>query len=143
MKLILTDGIERDVILVTGAQLYVQGANRDALTFVFPGTTSIDEIDKAFTEENCNSITLIDDEGSEFIHKDYTIRTELVKKNVILNPSDETDPQAFETRVMITMSQKTFSEKQISSLNKNVNSLMLEVFGRTDIEEDSNNKEII
>ena len=124
MKLILNNGIEREVILVTGSQIYSQGSNRDSLTFVFPDI-SIDEIDRDFTSTNCESITLIDNEGGEYIHKGYTIRVSLEKKDVVLTPGDETNPDTVESRVMVTMAQRTYIETQMASLIETVDILVL------------------
>lgn len=125
MKVILANGLERDCTVVTGGQTYTQGANRDALTFVFP-ETSIDEIDADFTEVNCESITLVGDDGSENIHKGYVIRTELVKKPVVVTPATDTEPEVTEMRVMVTMAQRTYAETQIASLTETVDILVME-----------------
>ena len=125
MKVILDNGLEKDCILVTGGQKYIQGANRDALTFVF-AETSIDEIDADFTETNCESITLVGDDGSENIHKGYVIRTELVKKPVVVTPATDTEPEVTEMRVMVTMTQRTYIETQMASLIDTVDILVLE-----------------
>ena len=127
MKIILANGVEKNAILVTGGQIYAQGANRDALTFVFSSNeVSLDEIDNDFTPIACENIKLVDETGSEFIHKGYTIRTELTKKDVVLTPGDETNPETVENRIMVTMAQRTYVETQMASLIDTVDVLVLE-----------------
>ena len=124
MIIILTDGTEKTALIVTGGQKYFQGANRDALTFVF-AETSIDEIDADFTEANCESITLIGDDGSENIHKGYVIRTELTKKPVVVTSATDTEPEITEMRVMVTMAQRTYNETQMANIAEEVTNTQL------------------
>lgn len=124
MKVILNDGTIVTAIIVTGGQKYYQGANRDALTFVLP-ETSLDEVDAVFTEENCESITLVSDDGSENIHKGYVIRTELTKKPVVVTPATDTEPEITEMRVMVTMAQRTYNETQMANIAEEVTNTQL------------------
>ena len=89
MKIILTNSTELQPLMVTGASQYVQGANRDCLSFIFDESVSLDELDSVFTEANCESINIVGDDGSEAIHKGYTIRAELKKYTEIVVKSDE------------------------------------------------------
>ena len=125
MKVILNDGTIVTAIIVTGGQKYYQGANRDALTFVLP-ETSLDEVDAVFTEENCESITLVSDDESENLHKGYVIRTELVKKPVVVEAASSDTEEVTEMRVMVTMAQRTYAETQLASLTESVDVLVLE-----------------
>jgi len=125
MKVILANGLEKTALIVTGGQKYTQGASRDALTFVFPGTESIDEIDEIFTEANCGAITLIGDDESENIHKGYVIRTELVKKSVVVSGGNDVEPEVTEMRVMVTMAQRTYTETQIASMSEEITNTQL------------------
>lgn len=124
MKVILANGLEKTALIVTGGQKYTQGASRDALTFVFP-ETSMDEIDEAFTDTNCEVITLVGDDGSENLHKGYVIRTELVKKPVVVSGGDDTTPEVTEMRVMVTMAQRTYAETKLASIAEEVTNTQL------------------
>lgn len=124
MKIILIDKTELNPIIVTGAPQYVQGANRDALTFVFP-ETSLDELDAAFTESNCESITIIGDDESEAIHTGYTIRTELSKAQVQTGTGDAETDAVYETRVTVTMAQRTYAETKLASLQEEMTNTQL------------------
>ena len=128
MKLILTDGTELTPILVTGESQYVQGANRDTLTFVF-GDVSMDEIDAAFTEANCETIQLVTEQEVEVTNEDGTTETNTVEnvdvhegyvirsnmKKYAEKVQDETTNTAavYENRVTISMSQRTYSETKM------------------------------
>lgn len=119
MKIILNDGTELTAIIVTGAPKYVQGANRDALTFVFADTT-LDYLDTVFTESNCESITLIGDDGSENIHNGYVIRVELSKKIEVIEQATTDTAEVTENRVYVTMGQRTYSETQMAAIAEEV-----------------------
>lgn len=125
MKVILTNGKEVTVFSVIGNPTYVQGASRDALTFILQDT-SLDEVDNDFISENCETINIIADDGSENIHKGYVIRTELTKKSVVITQATEADPEVAEMRVMVTMAQRTYAEAQMAALIETVDILVME-----------------
>ena len=116
MKTILTNGTELTPIMVTGATKYIQGANRDSLTFIFGENYSMDELDAIFTEAACESINIIGDDESEAIHTGYTIRAELVKKYVEVQTATESTPAVFENRIFVTMAQRTYAETKLASV---------------------------
>lgn len=124
MKVIFTNGTELYPITVTGAPKYVQGANRDCLTFVFADTT-LDDLDAVFTESNCESITLIGDDGSENIHNGYVIRVELSKKIVVTEQATTDTAEVTENRVHVTMGQRTYNETQMAAIAEEVTNTQL------------------
>ena len=126
MKIILANGAELAPIVVTGAKKTIQGATRDTLTFVFPETVGMDAIDAAFSDAACESITIINDGGEEFIYKGYTIRAELKKSPMEVTPATEEAEAVTENRVMISMSQRTYVETQLASLVNTVDVLVME-----------------
>ena len=120
MRIILNNGIELTPIMVTGGRIDFQGANRDSLTFVF-AETGLDFLDEIFTKENCESITLIEDEtGDMYIHKGYVIRTELNKKVLVTTQAGVDTPEITENRVLITMAQRTYAETEMMKLKEEV-----------------------
>ena len=116
MKVVLANGTVVDALIVTGYQSYVQGQNRPVLDFAFPETTSIADIDEVFTEENCEKITLIDDNDNEFIHEDYVIRSNLKKEMTVVKKATPDNDEVSEQRVFVIMAQRTYLEKQVKNL---------------------------
>lgn len=117
MKIKLSNGAELNPIMVTGAASQVQGAKRDTLNFIFPATESLEALDAAFTEAACESITIIGDDGSEAIHKAYTIRSELKKAVVEVSPATAENPAVVEERITVAMAQRTYAETQLAALS--------------------------
>lgn len=122
MNITLADGTVLSPILCTGGLRYIQGQHRDTLTFVFPATESMEALDAAFTQENCETITV----GDTHIHRGYTIRCEL-KKEAVETAKETGDAGAVtEDRIFISMSQRTYAESQLASLTDTVDTLVLE-----------------
>lgn len=127
MKIKLTDNTEMLPILVTGGPRYIQGANRDTLSFVFPDWTALAYLDEMFTAENCENITIVNDEdNSENIYKGYTIRVELTKSSVEVGPATPDAEATYEDRVTVTMAQRTYAENQLAQLQAAVATLTQE-----------------
>lgn len=122
MKIILNDGTELEPIVVTGASRRVQGANRDVLSFVFPASAGLEALDGAFTPENCESVTIIDEEG-EHIHVGYSIRAELSKTSVEVTPATAESEAVYEDRITVAMAQRTYAETQLAQLQAAVAAL--------------------
>lgn len=125
MEIILSNRTTLNPILATGAPKYVQGANRDTLSFVFAEDTSLDELDNLFTAENCETITIVDGDN-EFIHSGYTIRAELKRSPIVVTPATETTEEVSENRVTVSMAQRTYAETQLASLTDTVDILVME-----------------
>ena len=126
MKIILNNGTELTPIMVTGGPRHIRGASRDTLSFIFPATEDMTELDAAFSTANCESITIIGDDGSEAIHKGYTIRAELSKASEEVSPATESEAAVFEDRITVSMSQRTYAESQLASLTDTVDTLVME-----------------
>lgn len=116
MKIKLTNGAELNPIIVMGGSSQVQGARRDTLHFVFPATENMTTLDAAFTTANCESITIIGDDGSESIHKAYTIRAEMKKAPVEVAPATPESEAVVEERITVSMAQRTYAETQLAAL---------------------------
>lgn len=138
MHIILADGTQLNHIGATGTTKYVQGANRDTITFEFDASHSVDELRNLFTEQNCEVIDIVTEEvvtqgdGTEQIvstdnyHEGYVIRAEVAEKIKELTPSTGTTPAVTETRIFVTMAQRTYAETQMASLTETVDALVLE-----------------
>lgn len=126
MKIILANGTELNPILVTGTKKTVQGANRDTLTFVFPESEGIKELDALFSAANCENIELVEESGDTYIHSGYTIRAELAKKSVEISTATEATEAVYENRITVSMSQRTYAETQLANLTDTVDVLVME-----------------
>ena len=116
MKIILANGTELQPIMVTGAKRTVQGASRDCLSFVFNDTVSLDEMDAIFTENACESINIVGDDGSEAIHTGYTIRAELKKyAETAVQETPEAETVTVK-RVIVSMAQRTYAETKLAQV---------------------------
>ena len=118
----LNNGIELTPVTALGEKRYVQGANRDTITFVFPEETSLDEIDAIFIAENCSKIIICEDEN-EYIHTGYTIRAELKRESIEVTPATDSTGAVYENRVTVSMAQMTYTEQQLTNLTEQSNML--------------------
>lgn len=123
MKIILTNGTELEAIVVTGSKRTVQGASRDTLCFVFPAETSLEEMDGLFTEENCETITIVEDEN-QYVKSGYTIRADLKRESVEVTPATDTEDAVYENRVTVSMAQRTYAEYQMAEVKSTLNALL-------------------
>ena len=126
MKIILNNGTELSPIIVKGSKQTVQGATRDVLSFVFPADVGMDALDVAFTAPACESINIVEDNGTENIHKAYTVRVGLKKETVEVSPATEDTAAVTEERITVSMGQRTYQESQIASLTDTVDVLVME-----------------
>ena len=121
----LSNGVELNPITAVGGKNFVQGEDRDTLSFIFPEGTSLDEIDSIFTASNCESITIVDGE-KEYIHKGYTVRAELKRSPEVVTPATDTEAEVIENRVTVSMSQRTYAENQLAAMQMAVEMLCME-----------------
>lgn len=124
MKVILCNGVELTPNTVTGTKRLVQGASRDTLTFVFRDGTSLDELDRTFSAENCERITIVEDDGSEYVHSGYVVRAELKREPVEVAAESDSEPATYENRVAIAMSRRTYQESQYAELQEALNLIL-------------------
>ena len=128
MKIIFNDNTEKSLIMVTGESMFVQGANRDTLTFVFDDTNTLDGLDELFTEERCEKFILVEDEqideigtrvgGNYYVHSNYTVRVGIEK--VAEKTDEKTDDGAdvYVNRIKVKMAQRTYGENQLKILQE-------------------------
>ena len=116
MKIILANDTELNPIIVTGGQRRVQGQSRDTLSFIFPASAGMETLDEAFTAENCESITIVEDNGNANIHKGYTVRAELSKASVEIASETSETAAVYEDRITVSMSQRTYMESQLAAM---------------------------
>lgn len=119
----LANGTELNPISAIGEKRTVQGAYRDTISFIFPVETSLDELDALFTTQNCEKITIFEGED-EFIHDAYTVRVELKREPVEIEPATAKAEAVYENRAIITMGQRTYTESQIAEQAAILNTLL-------------------
>ena len=118
MKIVLANGVELTPYTVNGSNQFVQGAQRDVLSFVFPAEAGLANLDEAFTAEACEVITIVADDGTEYIHKGYTIRGELKKAAVVITLPTLEAPSVEEDRITLTVGQRTYTESQLAAVKE-------------------------
>lgn len=131
MYIILANGTTLDHIGATGQSKYIQGANRDTITFEFDSTYSVDELRSLFTEANCETINIVTTEDVEQedgttqtvetnnLHEGYVIRAEIGEKLKTITPATGTTEAVTETRVYVTMAQRTYAETKMAEMQAN------------------------
>lgn len=124
MEIKLANDTTLNPIIVTGRKMSVQGSLRDTLSFIFPASAGMETLDSVFTAENCETIKIVEDSGTENIHKGYTIRAELGKASVEVTPATESTEAVYEDRITVSMSQRTYAETQIAETKSAMNALL-------------------
>lgn len=121
MKIKLDD-YELELLSYNRQTNFVQGANRDCITFVFAnGDYSIDELKRIF-ESNADDIVVADDD-SEKHYLDYSILTAVeITKEVVEQETNDSPEQDIEV-VKISLAQKNYTEKQEDARIEQFNSL--------------------
>ena len=112
---ILADKTELTALEVSGATQYIQGSNRDTLTFIFPASEGMEALDAAFSPDNCETIT-IRDGSEEYTHSGYTVRGGLAKAPVLVTPETADAPAVYEDRITVTMGQRTYVETLLGQM---------------------------
>ena len=118
MKIIFANGVELFPLVITGANRQFQGAYRDALTFTFAPTEDMTALDEAFSSSACESINIVGDDGTEAIHKAYTIMVELCKKPMEIAPPTAESDAVMEDRILVTMAQRTYMETKMMAMEE-------------------------
>lgn len=137
MYLILSDGTKITHIGATGATKYIQGSNRDTITFEFDASHSVDELRSLFTEQNCEVIDIVTEEvvaledgtektiATDNYHEGYVIRAEVAEKIKEIAPATGTTPAVTETRIFVTMGQRTYMETQLAAITEEITNTQL------------------
>lgn len=110
MKVILQDGTELEPLGISGEPTTVQGETRDSLVFDFLASAGLEGINAAFSEENCESIRIVEDGGTEHIHAGYVIRVSLT-----LTPTEDDEGEG---QITVTMAQRTYTEEQLLAIRR-------------------------
>nr|DAP51967.1 MAG TPA: hypothetical protein [Caudoviricetes sp.] len=121
MKIKLND-YELELLSYNRQTNFIQGANRDCITFVFEnGDYSVDELKRIF-ESSADDIVIADDD-SEKHYFDYSILTDVeITKEVVEQETNDSPEQEVEV-IKISVAQKTYTEKQEDARVEQLNSL--------------------
>lgn len=124
MKIVLANGAELNPLVIVGGGRYINGLKRDTLNFVFPEDVSLDEMDGIFTPSNCETITIYDDDGAQYIHTGYIVRAGLSRSSVMVAEAAETEDAIYEERVTVSMALATYTEQQLEANTAAVDALL-------------------
>lgn len=112
MKVMLQDGTELEPIGISGEPVTVEGEMRDSLVIAFPASAGLEAINAAFSADNCESIRIVEDSGTEHIHTGYVIRVSLV-----LAPGEDKNGDG---RIIVTMAKRSYAEEQLLAIRSQV-----------------------
>lgn len=127
MKIKLGNNQELNVLVVNAYTQYIQGFQRDVLDFhIEKGLYSFEELESLFTLENTDKIYIITDEGTEYLHEGYTLRTSISLERDLTQVQNEIGSQEY---ISIKMAQKTYQEKMLKQLQDTVDMLVLSNLG--------------
>lgn len=126
MKVTLSNGKEIEALGVHGRNISYQGVQRDSLLFLFEiDNESLTDAMTDFTAENCKVVTLESDDGEQFIHEHYTIRTDLgygFKDFVLTGGISGKD----DTKVVyVRMAQTTLLERTVENQQEAIDNLIV------------------
>lgn len=129
----LINGTELDAYAVHGSTTMFQGVQRDSMTFLFdPEKVSLQTVAEQFTDGNTKAIQITDDEGNQYVHENYTIRSGMGVSmedqianggfaNAISGLIQKNDP-----RVWVTMLQSTLAERTIQNQQEIIDALLVQ-----------------
>lgn len=102
---------------IIGGSRYFQGASRDTLEIqVAKSEITFEELESLTGDAtNTAKITIIDGD-EQYLHEDYTLRTEIGIKAVETAKETVDSPAATEERICVVLAQKTYIEKQLELL---------------------------
>jgi hypothetical protein len=135
MLIKFANGATLTPITTTGAKRTVQGATRDVLSFAFPADASMDELNKLFTPENCEIITIVETRKipetgaiyeNEHQYVGYVIRDGIKRENLLVRPETAESAAVYEDRITVSMAQRTYAETQLASLMETIDILVME-----------------
>ena len=113
---------EFEILSLERQTKFIQGANRDCITFVFAnGDYSIDELKRIF-ESNADDIVVADDD-SEKHYLDYSILTAVeITNEVVVQETNDSPEQEVEV-IKISVAQKTYTKKKEDARIEQLNNL--------------------
>ena len=112
MNIKLSNGTELTAIKAQRGRRTLHGTERSNLSMTFSAEKyGLDELDSAFSADNCESITLVHDDGAEDVYTGYTMRQEITKFSVVVEVETPESCAMTEERITVSMSQRTYLVK--------------------------------
>lgn len=107
-------GTTLTALAVNGQRTYFQGANRDSLEIQFAkDAVAFDVLDKLTANQaNLKELTQTDGEKQSVLDN-YSLRTGLSLKPVVIASATSTTPEQTEDRLCLSLAQKTYLEMQV------------------------------
>lgn len=119
MKVILKDGMELALLNASGEPVTAQGETRDSLAFTFLASAGLEAINSTFSPENCESIRIMEDNGTEHIHTGYVLRVSLT-----MTPAES---EIGEGRITVAMAKRSYAEEQLLAIRSQVEEAAVQV----------------
>jgi hypothetical protein len=112
-KVKFNDGTEIPLVAAFGKQIFVQGAQRDALEIqIAKDALTIDALDKLIADGIKTGKFTVVDGDVQYVRENYCIRAELAIKPVVTATATSTTPEVTEDRLCVTLAQLTYAEVQ-------------------------------
>ena len=114
---------EINILVVNAYTQYIQGFQRDVLDFhIEKELYSFEELERLFAPENTDKIYIITEEGTEYLHEGYTLRSSISLERISTQEQSQAESQEY---FSIKMAQKTYNEKTLEQLQDTVDTLVL------------------
>lgn len=131
MQIKFIDGTLLECIKVDGFSKFYQNASRDTFEIhISPLKYTLEQVITLFSNEsNFKTMIFIADDGSEYVHSNYVICSEMSWRNVLLENATSTADETYENRIVVTLSQKSYAEVQAAIIQDTLDVLVLNSLG--------------
>lgn len=125
-----SNGTELPTITAIAVNAYVQGAQRKAIEIQMAKDVITFDALESLTGSAANTakLTLIDGD-KQYVHDNYSIRTELAVKAVEVTPATDTAPAVTEDRLCVTLAQLTYLEVTQAAQQVQIDAITLAQLG--------------
>lgn len=101
-------------------QTLVNDTMVNSYTFTFGDFSDLSAFDMTFTEDNCETVTIVEDDGSEFIYKDL-IRTSLEKRTSTGANNESVN------EINVVLRELSYMEKKTKDLDEKMTTALLAI----------------
>ena len=118
------DSVSVSPICIYKEEIELEGIKRPALKFVFnTDGLGLKDLSDMFSKENCKQITITEDDGSQFVYDNYSVRIKLA--NELETVKDEEGNFSTQEFINITMGKRTELELQYEELTASLEETQL------------------